>query len=203
MRTRASVADDATDLNRRESFRINDRVALAVEPLSEEAYRQRRAAGHGERDVQRILNSIIATGENQRGLLRGIRDTDPAVAEYLQSLEDRLNTLARLLGRAGRRVEDRPTHDVNLSGTGIRFNHDHQLPRGARVALEIQIFPSRTCLELLGTVVRSHERDPARRGPRWQVAVDFSDIHPDDQELLIRHVHALQLDHVRRGSRRG
>jgi len=202
MSSQVPAADDATELNRRETFRINDRVALAVEPLSEEEYRQRRAAGHGERDVQRILNSIIATGENQRGLLRGIRDTDPAVAEYLQSLEERLNTLARLLGRAGRRVEDHPTHDVNLSGTGIRFNHDRQLARGTRLALEIQIFPSRTCLELLGTVVRSHERESTRRGPHWQVAADFSDIHPDDRELLIRHVHALQLDYVRRGSRR-
>jgi len=42
------------------------------------------------------------------------------------------------------------------------------------------------------------ERAPGSAG-RFLLAVDFASIHADDRELLIRHVHNLQLEHARRG----
>ena len=193
---------EANERNRRGSFRMNDRVALTVHPMSENDFRKARGEAREHRDRRRTLNSIITVGENQRGVLRNIRESDPVVAAYLQSLEERLETLARLLGREGREVADTPTHDVNLSGNGISFQHDEPMQRGDRLSLELQLFPERTCLSLLGTVVRMTERRTARGGGRYQVAVDFTDIHDDDRELLIRHVHSLQLDYVRRGAAR-
>ena len=201
MSAEAATAE-ASERNRRESFRINDRVALAAHRLTEHEYRKARADARENRDRRRALNSIIATGENQRGVLRKIREEDPLVAAYLASLEERLESLARVLAREGRIVGDTPSHDVNLSGNGIRFEHDEALAKGDRLAIEIQLFPSGTCLSLLGTVVRARERSAVRSGGRYQVAVDFTDIHDDDRELLIRHVHNLQLDYVRRGARR-
>ena len=197
MTANTAIAEQA-ERNRREAFRINDRVALAVRPLSETEYRHSRQQARTRQERGRLLISVIATGESMRGVLRHIRDEDPMVASYLQSLEERLEAMARMLAREGSHVADEPTHDVNLSGTGIRFMHDGDLPRGTRLAVEIQLFPSRTCLNLLGTVVRSGRRRTGRGG-RYDVAVDFNDIHDDDRELLIHHVHCLQMDYVRRG----
>jgi hypothetical protein len=199
----AHAQAEQEERNRREAYRINDRIALAVTALSETEYRRARDRARGDQERGRLLNSIIATGEGMRGALRNIRDVDPAVAAYLQSLEERLDSLARMLAREGSGVSDHPTHDVNISGNGIRFVHDEPLTTGSRVELQLQLFPSRDCLRLLGTVVRVNKRSAAARGPgRYVVAVDFTDIHDDDRELLIRHVHCLQLDYVRRGALR-
>ena len=198
--TPANVQREALERNRRESYRINDRVGLYVQALSESDYVDARAAATGRFEMRRTLNSIIATGDAQRGALRNIRDSDPALAAYLQNIEDRLESLVRLLSLKSTAAPGTPSHDVNISGNGIRFRHEKRMPRGSKVRIELQLFPSRTCLSLLGTVVRCSELEqPAKNGDRHVIAVDFTDIHDDDRELLIRHVHSLQLEHARRG----
>lgn len=205
MTTATQMDDETRERNRRETFRINDRIALCVRPLSESDYKQMRTHVANTQRNQRILNSILATGDNQRGLLRNIRDSDPAIASYLQSLEERLDALARLLVIEQNDTPDIPTHDVNISGNGLRFGHPEALEAGSHLALDMQLFPSRTCLSMFGVVVRSKElKRPAKNGSRFTVAVDFCDVHEDDRELLIHHVHGLQLDYARRDAlRRG
>ncbi len=196
----ATAAEEAAARNRRGSYRINDRIALAVRPLSEREYRDARARARSELDRRRTLNSIIAAGESQRGALRNITDADPAIGAYIQGLEDRLERLVRLLNHEQQLAPDRPTHDVNISGNGMRFTHGETLARGSHVELNLQLFPSRNCLTLIAKVVWVRElARPNRAGGRFVVAVDYSDVHEDDRELIIRHVHALQLEHARRG----
>ena len=203
MMSAAQSKAEALERNRRESFRMNDRIALCVRPLSEAAYNQARSHFAASRQKQRTLNSILAAGDSQRGLLRNIRDTDPAIASYLKSLEERLDALARLLVVEHNDTPDVPTHDVNISGNGLRFGHPQALEEGSHVALDIQLFPNRTCLSLFAVVVRSKElKRPAKNGARFSIAVDFCDVHDDDRELVIRHVHSLQLDYARRGALR-
>ncbi|MFT5446359.1 MAG: hypothetical protein ACI9DC_001525 [Gammaproteobacteria bacterium] len=203
MMTAAQSKAETLERNRRESFRINDRVALCVRPLSESDYNQTRTYLVTTQHKQRTLNSILAVGDSQSGLLRNIRDSDPAVASYLKSLEDRLDALARLLVIEQNDTPDVPTHDVNISGNGLRFGHPEALEAESHLALDMQLFPSRTCLSMLAVVVRSKElKRPAKNGGRFTIAVDFCDVHEADRELLIRHVHGLQLDYARRGALR-
>lgn len=194
MSTPASGAG-ADARNRRASFRINDRVALRVRVLAESEYRAMRAQVRVEHGRQRQLNSILAAGESQRGALRGIREDDPALAGYLQGLEQRIEALVRLLSGDDPAAADAPNHDVNLSASGIRFRHPQALVRGVHVALALRLFPSLTCLDLLGTVVRVQALE---RG-HFLLAVDFASMHDDDRELLIHHLHARQRAHAHRG----
>ncbi len=192
---------EALERNRRESFRMNDRIALCVRPLSEGDYNQARTHIAASRRKQRTLNSILAGGDSQRGMLRNIRESEPAIASYLKSLEERLDALAQLLVVESHETPDVPTHDVNISGNGLRFGHPQALPAGSHMALDIRLFPSRTCLSMFAVVVRSTElKRPAKNGGRFTIAVDFCDVHEDDRELLIRHIHSLQLDYARRGA---
>lgn len=194
--------DNDAEINRRESFRINDRVALLVKPLTDAEYRQARDHIASSQKKQRTLNSIKAGGSNQQGALRRIRDTEPAIANYLQNLEDRLDVLTQLLVHEKHTVPDVATHDVNISGNGIRFPHPQELHEGSYVALELQLFPSQTCISCLGVVVRSTQlQHPSRSGARFTIATDFCDLHNDDRELLISHIQRLQLDHAQRQAR--
>ena len=112
---------DAADRNRRGSFRVNDRVALQVRVLSESEYRELRGRTRTDHGRRRQINSILAASESQRGALRNVRDTDPALAAYLHGLEERLEALVRMLGEGDGAAPPSATHDVNLSGNGILF----------------------------------------------------------------------------------
>jgi len=189
--------------NRRESFRVNDRVGLVVQPLGESEYRAAREGAHERFRRRRVLNSLLAAAQAERGALRALRDEDPTLGAYLQGLEERFEKLLRLLARDGHPGGGEPSHEVDLSGNGIRFHHREPLAPGSRVCLDLELFPARTCLTLLGTAVRCAECGPAARSARRHlVAIDFTDIHADDRELLIRHVHALQMRGTLRGTRR-
>jgi hypothetical protein len=132
---------EAAERNRRASFRINDRVGLRLRLLGESEYRAQRGRARTRHGRQQQLNSILAAGESQRGALRKLRDTDPTLAGYLQGLEERLEALLRLLGEDEQSAPEAPTHDVNLSGNGIRFRHPEALARGAHVELALRLIP--------------------------------------------------------------
>jgi hypothetical protein len=199
MSTATQDKTEALERNRRETFRMNDRIALCVRPLGEADYNHARTHIAASQRKQRILNSILASGDNQRGLLRNIRESEPAIASYLKSLEERLDALTQLLVVESHDTPDVPTHDVNISGNGLRFSHPQALPAGSHVALDLRLFPSRTCLSMFAVVVRSTEmKRPTKNGGRFTIAVDFCDVHEDDRELLIHHIHRLQLDYARR-----
>lgn len=191
----------AGERNRRESFRIDDRVGLALRPLSEREYRAARSEAPARLERLRALNGIVAAGEAQRGALRAIGDEDPAIGAYLRGLEERLETLARLLARDVHGAPAHPSHAVNLSGNGIRFRHQRAIARGTRVALDLTLCPEGICLGLLATVVRCEAVEPLASDAtaRFLVAVDFTDIQEHERELLIRHVHGRQIASARRG----
>ena len=196
-----STAADLNSENRRECFRINDRVGLAIDVLSEPQYRQARGQAQAQRERLRVVNALLVESENQRPFLRKLQKRQPDLMAYLESVEERLQSLATVLRHEVSDAPPTPTHDVNISGTGIRFFHSRRLAKGTRVLLDLHLFPSGTCLRLPGTVAWS-KSEQIRGGERIAVAVDYSDVPENDRELLIRHVHALQMDYVRRGAGR-
>ena len=199
-----SNANQATDLNaenRRSCFRINDRVGLSISVLTDAEFRAARDSAGTRRQRMQVVNALLVESENQKPFLRKLKKRESDLADYLESVEDRLQSLAKALRFESSNAPSKPTHDVNISGSGIRFFHDRRLAKGTRVELDLHLFPSGTCLKLHGTVAWSNASG-TRGAERIAVAVDYSDVPEDDRELLIRHVHALQMDYVRRGVRR-
>ena len=87
------------------------------------------------------------------------------------------------------------------SANGVRFYHDEELQPGANVELKMKLFPSGICLFLFGQVVWCSKKNGARGHP-YAIAVDYSVIDEPSRELLVRHIHALQLEQVQRSERR-
>jgi hypothetical protein len=192
----------ASDSNRRECFRINDRIGLALKVLTEAEFKWTKQRSKDARSRQMAVNGLLVETDAQKSILRKLRNQQPLLVDYLESIEARLSMLARALQSESSEAPNAPTHDVNISGTGLRFHHTERLPKGTRLLLDMQLFPSRTCLRLAATVVWAESTRNRAKADRVAIAVDYSDVPEHDRELLIRHVHDLQMDYVRRGVRR-
>lgn len=178
---------------RRRFFRIDEAVALAVQPLTPAEHdargRSLRETPHGT-----LIGQLHMERESLMPVMRELETTQPSVARYLRLLERQVDLLARAIGDPHDNLPDEPTHEANLSAQGIRFTHIQAIEPGTAVEIGLKLFPSRMRLVLLGAVVACK---PAS-GDGFEIAVDFSDITPADQELLIKHIHARQLE-TRRG----
>ena len=179
--------------NKRNFFRVNDSVALSIKPLSKKdssdinlLYEERR------RDFG-IVNEFLLARERYLPKLIRIRRRDPEIADYINYLEDKIQKLAATLGRDKSLQKSRPTHHVNLSASGIRFESDLALESQSKIELTITLFPSGTPILVFGDVIRVTRGNEAD----WSYVVNFSHIHDEDMEQLVKHVHARQLDELR------
>jgi len=190
--------------NRREYFRINDRIGLQVVSLNESEFGRLQAQATSPHGRQHLLNSMLVSAESRRAALRGIHEESTAIAGFLAGLDERLDTLANLLAQESSQAPRTRSHEVNLSASGLRFYCNEHYPHGTHLELHIHLFPSDNCLRLYGTVAwcRLAGKPGLSRGLN-AVAVDYSDIPDSGREILFRHINALQLDYVRRAAHPG
>ncbi len=178
---------------RRRFYRIDEAVALAFTTLSPDE-RDTRVAELRDTPQGTLVGELHMERESLLPVMRELETTQPSVARYLHLLERQVDLLARAIGDPLDNLPDVPTHEANLSAQGIRFPHDEAVEPGTPVELSLKLFPSRLRLVLIGEIVACKPT-----GDNFEVAVDFSHITPADQELLIKHIHARQLE-ARRGS---
>ncbi len=200
--TTATVVETHAPNNRRAYFRINDRIGLRVNVLNEIQFRVARERAAHKHQRQHLLNDIIVSSESRRSMLRRIHEESAEIADYLAQMDSKIDVIANILTQDDSDAPKEPTHNVNLSASGIRFYSDEGYPQGARLELHVHLFPSDSCLRLYGTVTWCQRgQNRGRCAGRMVVAVDYADTPNEDQEILFRHINTLQLDYVRRGVR--
>lgn len=176
--------------NRRRSFRLNDRIVVWVKPLDDEA----RDAIAQDFDQYRLNYSLKSHFINQREIrqpqLQVLRKRDKEVATYLEFLERQLIELAERLERSveGDRERVRRLVDVNLSADGIRFITPAPLEEGQSVELGLDLPTNTTQIILLAKVMRVQKEDDGQ----MKVSFEYTHIHDEDIEAIIRHMARLQ-----------
>ena len=176
--------------NRRESYRLEDTVTFRIRVLDEQSLE-----GISENfDAFRLrycMKSHILNQKNVRKpkLIR-IKKSSPDIAEYLESLEQQIGEVAERLDQisnvSGDAVEF--TGRANLSSTGVRFSTQMRLTDGDAIELGMVLSTHNTHVVMLGEVLR------AEAGPdnTVTVSVNFSHIHSEDTEAIMRHLARLQ-----------
>ena len=187
--------NDQQAQERRRFYRINEAVGLDFTVLTPDE-RLVRLTAEDATPRGTLLGHLYLERETQLPAMRELETTHPTVARYLRLLERQLDLLARAIGDPNDVLPDTPTHKVNLSAQGVRFTHNEAIEPNTALEVTLKLFPSRVRLVLLGEVVAC---SPAEGGAYF-IAVDFGDIPPADQELLIKHIHSRQLGSLRGGA---
>ena len=128
--------------DRREYFRINDQIALKYRIIEhaeiDGAIAKRK---EGLPDVNSMASSFASTNLDMKHAIEKCRRELPEVATYLDGLNSKLEVLIRLLLANGSELPDHPTHDVNLSASGLRLQGNPGNRRGLAARGQVVVLP--------------------------------------------------------------
>jgi hypothetical protein len=181
---------------RREWIRIDDRVLLEYRLLSDPA----EGPTPGIPPVSDEAISEAITKPTSDLLLRsGEQLAESPLLPWIMKVDWLLETLVKQLatmqpeGFAMAQVAD-----VTLSGGGIGFLSPRHFAVDDMMKLKV-ILPPFTPIHTSARVIRSTQ---VKDSINYDIATEFVDLNPDDQEHLIRHIIQTQAERLR-GRRRG
>ncbi|VVP97660.1 hypothetical protein PS914_03741 [Pseudomonas fluorescens] len=169
------------DEDRREYYRIEDRIALEIRPLSAP-----EAAGQEVlQDASPLFNLLselhLSEFESQH-LLRQISERDRHLAAFLKSQNKRIDLLSQViaitvLGQIG---EPQP---VTISEGGIDFQHPTPFAAGAHLSIKLVLMP-----QALGLLLRARVTHCDTKGDGYDIGTEFQ--HPSEaqRQLLARYI---------------
>jgi c-di-GMP-binding flagellar brake protein YcgR len=176
-------------VERRRYFRIEDRVALTYRVLDEETLAAALSRlGAGYPDKLSLASGFATASSQMRHTLERFRKDMPDVASYLEALNEKLDLVVQLLATTENDLANEPTHEVNLSASGISFVADEPVAIDRHVEMKLLLFPSYTCLLCFGTVVHCDPAEKGRPTSLYNIGVDFTHIREEDRDLIVRHV---------------
>ncbi len=179
---------------RRRFFRIEDEIVLVYRPIAPEDMPDPDQFQNQALDPFSLTSTLEYLTQESHAHLRRIERDHPDVAEYLKTLERKIDVLAQALMISNNRLVDQPTHKVNLSAAGIAFDADRPIAEGGLLELKMVLPPSLVGIVTFGRVVHC---SPSEDGKSWRVGVDFLSMREQDREVLIRHVVKRQLTLLR------
>lgn len=172
-----SLRGTRDDSERREFFRVTDRVSLSVRTLDQDVDPVSRGA------------AVLATSfdDMTRDVTRQLemsRNEHPTLTMYLDTLNTKLDRIANWLALRELELPAEPTHQVDISASGVGFITDKPYDLGSVVELRLLLFPDHTCLVLNATVSRSESLGDGR----FDTGLLFDDIAEADRDRLAGHV---------------
>ncbi len=188
----------SSETNRRKYLRIDDRVSLYFRPLSKEQAANAVADFETKRLEFSIRNHLVHGREQHLPQMRIIEKRHPEIAGYLKFLEKQIESLSAQLIDKNHCLSADEKYEVNLSAEGIRFYMPERFEPGDLAEIAIMVYPSRASMFALGRVVRSEKvEDDSGAETLWRTAIHFTCLHEEDREMLIKHIHHLQLTELR------
>jgi len=169
---------------RRRFFRIDDTLGVAYRKLTEEELE----AYDGDQLCPVDAMNLIASYDTKiASLLSQLQPRDPLVAEILESLNGKINAISNQLDLDNELVQ-RVAHklqEVNISACGMSLFIDEALKPGDSISLDLLLKPSNLHIICYATIVAIA---PAEDPEYYFTRMDFVNMNPHDQEVLIQHI---------------
>lgn len=112
---------------------------------------------------------------------------DPLLLQMVTRIDWMLTTILRTMGKDEKLKHGIPKlAKVNLSGSGIRFFSEQNFPVDSFLVLRLILRPF-IPMQVLGKIIRV---TPVQQGDEsaFEIALEFTQIAPDDREAIIRHI---------------
>lgn len=167
---------------RREYYRIEDRVALEIHPLSASAEADAQAAPDTSALFDLLSELHISEFESQH-LLRQLDERDRVLNGFLKALSKRIDLLSRVIAHTamGEIGEPQP---VKLSEGGVEFESLQDFAPGQLLSVKMVLMPQASGLLLRARVTHCD----TIAADRHLIGTEFVDLPDAQRQLLARHV---------------
>ncbi|OAI91911.1 PilZ domain-containing protein [Pseudomonas putida] len=168
--------------DRREYYRIDDRIALEISPLS-----AAEALGtdllQDDSPLFNLLSELHLSEFESQHLLRQLSEKDRTLAAFLKAQNKRIDLLSAVLAQTliGEIGAPQP---VKLSEGGVEFNSPEPFEPGSRVALKMVLMPRASGLLLRGKVTHCARRADGS----YELGCEFIDMSDAQRQLLARYI---------------
>ena len=176
---------------RRRFFRVNDVVNLRYRKIEPDELETRKRDFWKKDSEWNARNQFNRKIEEHMADFKIIQRDLPAVARYINMLQDQIYLINNKLAN----TEDWPEghkKEVSISAQGIAFNVEQAFEPDESLDLEIQILPNGQTISIIARVISCIASNSVTED-RFYVSLDFENIHDMDQDILVKHNHALQL----------
>jgi len=180
--------DIADDRERRRYFRIEDTVIIHYEVLSEEEAVQKEA--ELKQINLKIPDRLRDTERELQLLIDKLRVQNPHFASAIELLNVKFNVLKQSQPERfvrGHGIEE-SVKEVSISACGIAFVSETHLKLGHMVFLDITLLPTDVHIMTLATVVACDTLTDEKSVNSWALRLDFHNLPPDDEEMLVQHI---------------
>ncbi len=112
---------------------------------------------------------------------------DPLLLQMVTRIDWMLTSILRTLGKDKKLKGAIPElAKVNLSGSGIRFFSEQEFPVDSYLVLRLILRPF-VPMQAVGKIIRIQSATQGEESG-FEIAVEFTQLAPDDREAIIRHV---------------
>ncbi len=186
------------DEERRRFFRIDDLVHLSYRVVaSDDLPDTFEQLEHSVADSFSVVPNLNALSQQMAPCLHKIEQSDPDVASYLRSIDQKIEMLGRAISAKDSGITDQPARPVNLSAGGLAVRAAEAVEEGATLEIKMLLLPSFTGILTYGSVVACEPMDDDEEYA-YCLRVDFSHMRDVDRDALIRHLLRRQADLLRK-----
>lgn len=175
----------ANDSERREYFRIDDEIYLEYETIDDKEFNEAPTTLANLHNSSFTLSAEFATLNNSiHPLLNNIKQIHPDIGEYLEFINQKIDSLNQLLLEKETAFDDDKVISANLSASGISFESDNDFEIATPLKLEIVLLPEKVGILIYGKVVAIKG---LKDSEHKHISIHFEHIRPEDRELMIKH----------------
>jgi len=169
---------------RRDFFRIEDEVYLELETISEEEYSTAEETLSNLHNDSFSLSADFATlNNNLHPVLNNIKQIHPDIAQYLELLNNKIDSLGELLLHKSSAYDENKRIKANVSASGIMFESETIFNQGDLIRLELVLFPEKIGVLIFGKIIKVTQATNQKQN----ISIEFEHIRAEDQELMIKH----------------
>jgi len=171
---------------KRRFFRIEDLAHLTCTVLDDAAFAEKTALlEKGVSGEFLMLSDLAAITSDMAVTLHKIEAFNPEVADYLKSLDKKIDLIGQTLMSGEFGVDTDAATELSLSASGLAMQTRQKFTRGANLEIKMVLLPDHVGILAYGQVVNI---EPGSAADTSLVRVDFTHIRDADRDVLIRHI---------------
>ena len=192
---------------RRKYYRIIDTSAVDYQVLSTEEYEKEKILFKNEvsglRNLKNKYANFIPNELNVENFQGGDIDVLRGLLKLIIHMNEKIDLIiSHLEKNKDSNLYQKTPVKITLSAGGISFFISESIPVGSYIKVKMLLPQSpKILITTLGKIIRITSKK-VHGEKKWEVGVDFLDIHEDDQESIIKYIFMRQRDMLRNQGKR-